>query len=185
MDFFTEFFEALKNDIANICGDTVTLGDNPITTLNIVVWSLYIGFVIGIIITVLNRFVLGGLVRKLVERNAQTEGGALTIGEIGCSNFFVKTALRSGGSLRRIVFMADEREENKKADFSTARFYIPEQNIHRAEVVYGLTGTSLATIILSVLAFLAVVFLSFTIVPNLIQMVSNFVTSVTPQSNIL
>lgn len=185
MDFFTELFEALKNDLAKICGETIKLGDNPITTLNIVVWSLYIGFVVGIAITVLNRIVLGGLVRKLVDRRAQTEGGALTIREVGCSNFFVKIALRNGSSLRRIVLMAGECNEKQKADFSTAKFYIPEENIHRAEVVYGLSGTSLATILLSILAFLVVVFLSFTIVPNLIQMVSNFFAGITPQSNIL
>lgn len=81
--------------------------------------------------------------------------------------------------------MAGEYNEKQKADFSTAKFYIPEENIHRAEVVYGLSGTSLATILLSILAFLVVVFLSFTIVPNLIQMVSNFFAGITPQSNIL
>ena len=186
MDFFRDFFEALKNDLNKICGDTITLGDNPITTLNIVIWSLYIGFIIGIAVTVVNRFVIGGLVKRLVDRKANTEGGALTIKELGCSNFFVKAALRSGGTLRRIVRMVGDTDEKRSAeDISTARFYIPEENIHRAEAVYGLTGTSLISTILSVFAFLIVVFLSFVIVPNLIQMLSNFIASIAPQSNIL
>lgn len=186
MDFFKDFFEALKNDIDKICGETIPLGDNPITTLNIVVWSLYIGFIIGIAVTVLNRFVIGGLVRRIVDRKAHTEGGALTLAQLGCSNIFVKTALRSGGTLRRIVRMVGDTDEKRSSeDFSSARFYIPEENIHRAETVYGLTGTSLAATILSVFAFLAVVFLSFVIIPNLIQMLTNFIASVTPQSNIL
>lgn len=186
MDFFKDFFEALKNDIGKICGETITLGDNPITTLNIVIWSLYIGFLIGIAITVSNRLVLGGLIKKLVDRKANTEGGALTIGEIGCSNFLVRTALRSGGTLRRIVRMVgDTEEKRRREDFSKARFYIPEENVRRAEVIYGLNGTSLASILLSVFAFLVVVFLSFVIVPNLIGMLSNFIAGITPQSNIL
>lgn len=186
MDFFKEFFDALKNDIGKLCGDTITLGDNPITTLNIVVWSLYIGFLIGIGITVLNRVVLGGLVKKLVDRRAHTEGGALALGELGCSNFFIRTALRNSGTLRRVIRMVgDTDEEHKHDDISTAKFYLPEENIHRAEAIYGLTGTSVMSIVLSVLAFLIVVFLSFVIVPNLIQMLSNFISGITPKSNIL
>ncbi len=186
MDFFKEFFGALKNDLSKLCGETISLGDNPITTLNIVIWSLYIGFVIGIGITVFNRIVLGGLVKKLVDRRAHTEGGALALGEIGCSNFFIRMALRSGGTLRRIICMVGDTEEKRSNEsISTARFYIPEENIHRAEVIYGLSGTSFMSILLSVLAFLIVVFLSFMIVPNLIQLLSNFISGITPKSNIL
>ena len=71
MGFLGEFFSALWNDISKICGEKVMLGDNPITTLNIIIWSLYIGFIIGIIITVYNRFVLGSLIRRLIERRVQ------------------------------------------------------------------------------------------------------------------
>lgn len=186
MDFFTEFFGALKDDLAKICGETITLGDNPITTLNIVIWSLYIGFLIGIGITVFNRVVLGGLVKRLVDGGANTEGGAMTIAELGCSNVFVRSALRSGGTLRRIIRMVGDTEEKRSnEDIKKARFYIPEENIHRAEVIYSLSGTNFVSIILSVFAFLVVVFLSFVIIPNLIQMLSNFISNITPQSNIL
>ena len=71
MGFLGEFFSALWNDISKISGEKVTLGDNPITTLNIIIWSLYIGFIIGIIITVYNRFVLGSLIRRLIARTAK------------------------------------------------------------------------------------------------------------------
>lgn len=81
--------------------------------------------------------------------------------------------------------VGDTEEKRRREDFSTAKFYIPEENIHRAEVIYGLSGTSLASILLSVFAFLIVVFLSFVIIPNLIQMLSNFIAGITPQSNIL
>lgn len=74
MDFFIEFFEALKNDLGKIFGETITLGDNPITTLNIIIWSLYIGFMIGIAVTLYNRLILGGLIRKLIDRGAMTRG---------------------------------------------------------------------------------------------------------------
>lgn len=186
MEFFKEFFEALRNDIGNIYGETITLGDHPITTLNIVIWSLYIGFLIGIGITVYNRIVVGSLIRRLIERKAFTEGGALTVSEIGCANPFVKLALRSKGTLRRIVFMVGDTEEKRiKEDFETSKFYISDENLHRAEVVYGNSGTSILSVLLSVLAFFIVVLLSFFVIPNLIQMLSNFIAGITPSSNIL
>ena len=186
MGFLGEFFSALWNDISKICGEKVTLGDNPITTLNIIIWSLYIGFIIGIIITVYNRFVLGSLIRRLIEKGAYSEGGAITVAEAGCANPFVKFALRQSGTLRRIVYMVgDTPEELCQKNVSSGKFYIPDENIHRAEVIYGNSGTSLLSIVLSVLAFLVVVLISFFVIPNLIQMLTNFISDVTPSSRIL
>lgn len=186
MDFFKDFFEALWNDINKICGETITLGDNPITTLNIVVWSLYIGFIIGIFVTIYNRFVLGSLIRRLIERQALTEGSALSVSEVGCANPFVRFALRCGGTLRRIVVMVGDTDENRnRAEVAGGKFYIPDENVHRAEVIYGNSGTSIISILLSVLAFLIVVMVSFFVIPNLIQMLTNFIAGITPSSNIL
>ena len=81
--------------------------------------------------------------------------------------------------------VGDTEEKRSNEDIKKARFYIPEENIHRAEVIYSLSGTNFVSIILSVFAFLVVVFLSFVIIPNLIQMLSNFISNITPQSNIL
>ena len=181
-----DFLEALWNDIMSICGNTVTLGNQPITTLNIIVWSLFIGFMIGIGVTIYNKFVLGSLVRGLIERGAHTEEAALTASEIGCANPLVQFALRRNGSFRRIVHMKGDTEENQSREsFRTARFFIPDDKVHRAEVIYGNSGTSVVSILLSVLAFLVVAFVSFIVVPDLIQMLTNFIAEVTPASRII
>jgi len=181
-----DFFEALWNDIMEICGNTITLGDQPITTLNIIVWSLFIGFMIGIGVTLYNKFVLGSLVRELIEHGAHTEDAALTAAEIGCANPFIQFALRENGSFRRIVHMKGDTETSySKESFKTARFYIPDDKVHRAEVVYGNSGTSVISVLLSILAFLIVAFVSFIVVPDLIQMLTNFIAEITPRSNIL
>lgn len=186
MDFFKEFFGALWKDISGIFSETITLGDNPITTLNIIVWSLYIGFLIGIGVTVYNRCVLGSLIRRLIARQAFTESDALTVAEVGCANPMIKFALRGNGTLRRVVYMVgDTPETRKREDFNTAKFYIPDENVHRAEVVYGNAGTNFISILLSVLAFLIVVMISFFVIPDLIQMLTNFIAGITPASNIL
>ena len=186
MGFFKEFFSALWNDLQGIFSETIKLGDNPITTLNIVIWSIYIGFIIGIIITVYNRFVLGALIRRLIEKGACSESAAITVSDTGCANPFVRFALRKSGTLRRIVYMVGDTAESRSQDsVATAKFYIPDENIHRAEVIYGNSGTSLVSILLSVLAFFVVVLLSFFVIPNLIQMLTNFISDITPASRVL
>ena len=79
----------------------------------------------------------------------------------------------------------DTPEERCQKNVSSGKFYIPDENIHRAEVIYGNSGTSLLSIVLSVLAFLVVVLISFFVIPNLIQMLTNFISDVTPSSRIL
>ena len=181
-----DFFEALWNDIMRLCGDTITLGDQPITTLNLIVWSLFIGFMIGIAVTIYNKFVLGTLVRELIERGAHTEEAALTAAEVGCANPFIRFALRESSSFRRVVRMKGDTEtELSKESFKTARYFIPDENVHRAEVIYGGSGTTVVSILLSVLACLIVAFVSFIVVPDLIQMLTNFIAEITPESNIL
>ena len=186
MDFFIEFFEALKNDLGKIFGETITLGDNPITTLNIIIWSLYIGFMIGIAVTLYNRLILGGLIRKLIDRGAMTEGSALSSAEVGCKNPLIRFSLREKSTLRRIVHMSGDTETTRSREpFDKARFYIPDENIHRAEVIYGNSGTGLVSILLSILAFFIVVLISFFVIPNLLQMLTNFISEITPSSNIV
>ena len=181
-----EFFEALWNDLMKICGETITLGDQPVTTLNIIVWSLFIGFMIGIGVTLYNKFILGALVRELIEHGAHSEDAALTASEIGCANPLIRFALRENSSFRRIVHMkGDTQTERSKESFKTARYFIPDDMVHRAEVIYGGTGTTAVSVLLSVLAFLIVAFVSFIVVPDLIQMLTNFLAAVKPAGNIL
>ncbi len=181
-----DFFEALWNDLQKVVGKPIMLGSQPITTLNIIVWSLFIGFMIGIGVTLYNKFVLGSIVRRLIERGANTEDSAVLAAEIGCANPFTRFALRKSGSFRKIVRMkGDSEAERSNEPFDTARFYIPDETVHRAEVIYGNTGTSVITVLLSILALLVVALLSFIIIPDLIQMFSNFISNVTPNSNIL
>ncbi len=181
-----EFFEALWNDLMEICGDTITLGDQPVTTLNIIIWSLFIGFMIGIGVTLYNKFVLGSLIRGLIERGAHTADAALTATEIGCANPFVRFAMRKNSSLRRIVHVKGESDAKEfKYSFQTAQFFIPDEMVHRAELVYGNAGTSVLSVLLAVLAFLVVALVSFIVVPDLIQMLNNFINGIKPPSNIL
>ena len=181
-----DFFEALWNDLLELCGDTVTLGTNNVTTLNIIVWSLFIGFVVGIVTAVYNKLVLGPVIDGLIKNNAHSEAVAITLGEVGCVNPFIRFALRKGSSFRRVVKMCGDTEVSRSDDSPlTARFYLPEENIRRAKNLYAGAEMSLASILISVIVFFVIAVLMFTVVPNLITMFANFIGSVTPDSNII
>ena len=181
-----DFFEALWNDLLELCGDTVTLGTNNVTTLNIIVWSLFIGFAIGIGVTVYNKFVLGPVINGLIENKAHSEADALALNEVSRPNPFVRFALRRGSSFRRVVKMCGDTDTMRSKDNPlAAKFYLPEENVRRAKNLYAGAEMSIVSVLISVLVFFIIAVLMFTVVPGLITMFTNFIGSVTPDSNII
>ncbi|MBQ8551943.1 MAG: hypothetical protein IJ428_03910 [Clostridia bacterium] len=181
-----EFFESLWNSLQNIAGERVELGTNSITTLNIIVWSLFIGFMIAIGISIYNKLVLGSVVSALTKREVFSEDAALTAAELGCANPLVQFALRKNGSFRRIVRMKGDTDTVCCDEaFADARFYLPSENVHRAELIYGRSGLSVGTVLLSVGAFFVLAIVAFVVIPDLMEMLSNFISSITPEGNII
>lgn len=172
-----EFFEALKISFSDTFGKQIELESGSIMTLNIVLWSLFIGFLIGIGGTVYNKVILGSFVRSMLNGGITSEDKAMTLGELGHTNAFVKFALRRGSTFRRIVRMrGDSDEANSRVSLDEARFYIPEENMIRAEKVYGKLGASIFQILVSILALLITTLAALIIVPDLTQMAANFVS---------
>lgn len=170
-----EFFEALKNSFNDTFGEAVQLGSTSILTLNIVVWSIFIGFTVAIFATVYSKVVVGAFVRSVISKKALDEASALPIKDIGHGNIFVKFALRRGSSLRRIVKVCGDFED-KKIPFDTAGFYIPEENIHRAERIYGSLGTAPSSVIMAIVAFFVLAMAALLVIPDLAQLFVNSVS---------
>lgn len=66
--------------------------------------------------------------------------------------------------------------EKKNIDFMTARFYIPEDVKYRAEVRYASRGTDLFSLFLCVFIFAAAAFAALYLIPDLIQLIDNFIS---------
>ncbi len=180
-----EFFKALWRDLTALTGDDITLGTNTVTTLNIIVWSLFIGFILAIFATLYNKFVIGKLVRALLKKDVHSEENATTAAELGCDNPFIRFALRKNASLRRIVYLSGDTEaKQQKYDRESAKLYIPEEKKHRAEVTYGKNDITVGTVLLSIAACVAIAILALIFIPELVNMLSNFIKSVTPNDNI-
>lgn len=181
-----EFFKALWNDVSGLFDERIELGTNSVTTLNIIVWSLFIGFMIAIGVTLYNKFVVGRVVRALISREAHTKEAALSAQDVDCTSVFIRFALRKSSSLRRTVRMVGDGED-LRADtpFEEAKFYVPHEQIHRAKVIYGEVDASVPKILLSVFAFLLLAVVAFVVVPDLIQLLANFIGSITPNDKII
>ena len=179
-----DFFKTLWSDLYGIFGERVELGTNSVTTLNIIVWSLFAGFIIAIAVTVYNKVVLGKIVRALIAGKAFTPECALGAAEVGCDNASIRFAQRKKSTMRRIVRMTDDTDM-KLSDkgFDKAKFYIPEEYIPRAESFYGRSDISAKTVALSVIGLLAVAIVAFIFIPDIIQLIANFIEGITPTGN--
>lgn len=111
--------------------------DSPI----LFIWALCIGFNIALIITYVVRKTTGVFMASLFENEAKDEESAKTLEELGCNNRLLRCFLKDGKTLRRVVTLVSEDDKlpiakNEKGkdvvDFSSARFYIKEENEHRA-----------------------------------------------------
>jgi len=176
-----EFLEALWNDFNNAFGKPIYLGngENTITTLNIIVWSIFIGFFIAIIITLYNDMVSGSVVRGLLKKKAFSKENAIQASDIGCKKGVLKFSLRISSTLRKIVCTADGASSNEP---NGVKLYIPQQYIKKAESLYGTKGISVKSIILAVIALFILALLALTFIPDLIQMLTNFISGLSSKS---
>lgn len=179
-----EFFKALWNDIVTAFGDPIHLGTNTVTTLNIIVWSLFIGFIIAIGISVYNKTVVGSLVRGLISKKAFSEDSAVTAADVGCKNMFVRLALNKNSTLRRIVCAAG-KNNNESVSLDSDKFYIPDSSQEKAEAIYSKNGVSIKNVLIAIVVLVLVAFAALYIVPDLIQMLSNFINGLQSESSSL
>ena len=157
-------------------------------TLEIVIWSLFIGIVIGVFGSFYVKQILGAFVRKLLEVDASSPLTAKTLSDTGFEkNYFVINALKSTSSLRKLIRCADEdasdNDESKlsakqrKEKLMSTRWYIPHELCDRAEFMYSSKGNSLGVALIAIAAFLIAALISFTVVPDLVQMATNAFSS--------
>jgi ABC-type amino acid transport system permease subunit len=172
-------------------------------TLEIIVWSMFLGVIIGAFVILYNKSILGAFVRILLEAGANSPESAKTLEETGFSkNIFVKFSLYVKSTFRKIIQVSPVKsgyeikgdtvplENTKKRikknrrtaqpKLSELKFYIPQEMAVRADSIYSNNGTSLLIVIITIALFLTVAILSFTVIPDLVQMLKNFVEFVSP-----
>ena len=177
--------------------------NNPMVSLELIVWSIFVGIVIGAAASIYNKRVIGSFVRALIQGGATMPDSAMTVSETGFRrNLFVRMSLRRGGALRKLVYCANEPAEipaekvsalrrffafsnefHEKLDMNAAKFYIPGDLTARAEIRYEKKGTDLFSLLITVLVFLVVVYISLKFIPELIGMLDSLITEIVPATD--
>ena len=149
-----------------------SLWTDTVTTLDKVVWSVFIGVVIAALLLWYNRRVVGAVVRVLNRDNIHSPEKAKTLGEIGLNNIFIRTALKKSDSvLRKSVYTECEKPVLTREDFDSVKFYIPKELRNKSHYKYLSNNTTLPIIIIFIAVMFVVALLCIKYIPKLMEMI--------------
>ncbi len=172
---------------------------NRIQSFKLVLFAVWLGIIIGISYSYYTKDYLGRLVRRLLKNEALSPEKAMTLKKLGYKHTFpLSIHLKKGGILSRYVSTANGneaisvKEKNKKFkkirslfgisdvtekyDFSSLRFYIPEEKKYKADVRFEKKGSNPAWFLTWTIVITALAVLVYFLVPELVTMLDNFIT---------
>lgn len=126
------------------------------------VWLIFAGICFASFYAYFTKHFLGSLVRKLVSSGAFSEEASRTLKELGYSPFscfILKRCLYDGSALRKYVsaIFPDKKSYTDDMLFKSAeneqKYYIPEENISVATMRFDDKGTSLVTVMITIVLF--------------------------------
>lgn len=151
------------------------------TTLASILWPLMAGVILAACVVFLNKKILGSFVKRLLDDKICDEASAKTLRELGFEkNRFLRYALRPESTLRKMVKMAPPAvtepvdgtgDTEPAATADEPRYYIPEDCAYRAEVTYRPDGSSILTVVIAAIVFIAAAVILLSVIPRLIELV--------------
>lgn len=182
-------------------------------TLRSMIICMFIGILLASLLALFNKRVLGDFVRAIAREEATEPGKAMTLEQLGFQkNSAVRSALKRHGSLRRVVRCVEDDQADVaagiplrpgiaelygeielvpnakgsgKTNLNGAHFFIPQAEIYTAEIRYEKKGTNWLVFLATLVVCIAAIILLFKLMPDILQLVDNFITMVTPEGNIL
>jgi len=177
------------------------------STMQVIVWGLYIGIMIGVFGALITRFYSNRIITALVKAGATDPDSAVCIDDLDVKGkAYIKYLLRPGTSLSRILEISNKDEFPKQRHselkkfwhehflseeipesipFDVAKFYLPEEKRIAAELRFTVEEHPVRNFILAAIGLFAVACFAVFAIPELLTMFDNFVTQVKPESNIL
>lgn len=172
--FWNEFFDALYPEYHY---ENIT-SPFPLLSLNWMLIGLYVGIIAALILVSWRKGYMGNVIRSLLKAEAFSEETAKSPEELGLEKKpILKRALkrqRFGGLVKCVGVDLLE----KKPDFSSARYYIPEDRRYRAEDSYSRRGVGVPMIIFWAIVLIPVFMVLRFAIPELLQLVDNFITGI-------
>ncbi len=173
--------------------------DNPVTTLPIIIWGIFAGFVIAGILSYYNKTYLGAVVRSLVKKGANCPENALTFTEAGIRAGYLRCrAVFGDRALTKYVKIANPEEceikqpeksafvrglcrffnieAKAKYDEKKAKLYILEEKRIQAELRYTEKGTSPKAVVIGIVAAFIVAVVAINCIPYILELVDSVIT---------
>lgn len=172
-------------------------------SLEVIVWGICIGIIIGTLFSIFYKTYTSSLFKQLISNEIFDASKACTINELKIKGkWYIKMALKSSDKpLRRFVVCsnADELdipapngfkkfwytkllgvEVPAKLPMDKARFYMPEENRIKAELRFTEVKNPVGSFLFAAIILVAVGFFAIYAVPELLQMLDNFITMIKP-----
>lgn len=172
---------------------------NPTTTLPIIIWGIYAGFVIAGILSYYNKNYLGAVVRALVKKGANSPENALTFDEAAIKGSLLRRrAVFGDNALSKYVKIANSeecryptkkengfvrflrrffgREQKNKYDAKKAKLYVLEEKRIQAELRYTEKGTTVLEITIGIVAAFVVAVAVTVCIPYILELVDSVIT---------
>ena len=176
-------------------------------SLELLLWSVYAGIVLGVGSSLLYRVYTHSFVNAVIQSGALDEDHAVTLDSLNFrGKWYIKRQLNSGNSLSRMfVFTNADTFPKKKCGklarfwrekflgdeiptvipFETAKFYLPEERRITAELRFTEEKAPLRTFIIAAAVLGVAIAAAIVAVPELLQMLDNLMTQLTPTSKYL
>ena len=130
------------------------------TTSASIIWAIILGVFIAVVITYINKKTVGKLVNKLLALPADSEENAVTLDELGFEkNGSLRYALRPSSTLSNIIKHTED-----------GRYYIPEDQQYRAEIVYTQNRLSVMTLVISAVLLIVAGTALLNVLPSFVNM---------------
>ncbi len=157
-------------------------------SIEMIVWGICIGVIIGVLCALVHKSIIASFIKVLVKNKILTAEDAKTLDELKLrGKWYLRSALKYPYKpLRRYVMCANEEEltsaekedYEKKLPMDKALFYLPEENRIGAETRYSEVKKPIFSFIFTTAIIIAAAFFLMYAVPELLQMLDNFITSV-------
>lgn len=172
-------------------------------SFEVIVWGICTGIIVGTLLSIFYKTYTYSLFKQLISNEIFDESKACTIGDLKIrGKWYIRMALKSSDRpLRRFVLCSntDELEIPAPSGFrkfwytkvlgvdvptklpmDKARFYMPEENRIKAELRFTEVRNPVGSFIFTAIVLVAVAFFAIYAVPELLQMLDNFITTVKP-----
>ena len=160
--------------------------------LNVIIMAFFLGAVIAGFLILYQKRALGKLVRALIHTGASTPETAKSLKDLKLDyHFLIHHSLRDNSSFRRVISVVqsaqtptasdsgDKKQKTKRrhdSDRSAWPLYIVDANREKAEALYSDNGSALLHVLFSLLALSLVAFLSYLLVPLLLDFANNLLS---------